>query len=452
MIQFLSIFRVFRVKREERLLALVGILYFVSLNSLMIYKYYDMFTRIRKGGFWSLFWNHFRVSGFDSFTYITLCKWDTYYVISRHPLLAFMMWPFHKFNLWLTSLTGKNCAVFIVGFLLTVFAFYSLLFIYRIFREVIQLQKIDSWLLTWLFFSFGYVMLTVIVPDHFCFSLFLLTIVLYISGVKILRNCKMKAWQTALLCLFTAGVTLTNGVKVLLAQLFANGRSFFSWRNIAVSVFIPTIILGTVIVGVQSTFGKRLEERGKKMNEYKMQKDSTFRKRSVAFGQRSKDIAGENMGDVVFLKWADTSTPRVKSITENLWGESFQLHRNHLLEDIHFNRPVFVEYDSWYQYVVGIVLAILFVVGIVAGWRYRFLWLCLSWFAFDMLMHVGFGFGLNEVYIMTAHWAFVIPIAIAYLMKKQPAPLQILSLSLTFSLAAFLWWHNLSLITKHILG
>lgn len=38
-----------------------------------------------------------------------------------------------------------------------------------------------------------------------------------------------------------------------------------------------------------------------------------------------------------------------------------------------------------------------------------------------MTMHLVMGFGLNEVYIMTAHWAFLIPFAMAYLYKAlQP--------------------------------
>ncbi len=47
-----------------------------------------------------------------------------------------------------------------------------------------------------------------------------------------------------------------------------------------------------------------------------------------------------------------------------------------------------------------------------------FLWLVLSWFALDMLLHLGLGFGINEIYIMTAHWAFAVPIAAAYLVTK----------------------------------
>jgi len=35
----------------------------------------------------------------------------------------------------------------------------------------------------------------------------------------------------------------------------------------------------------------------------------------------------------------------------------------------------------------------------------------------DVALHIGLGFGINEVYIMSAHWMFVIPIAIGYLFR-----------------------------------
>ena len=414
----MSAISIFKIKKEERWLSIAGFLYFISLNALMIYKYYNLFTPARKGGFWSLFWNNFHVSGFDCYTYIILSKWDSYYVIARHPLLACLLWPFSQLNKWLMVHTGTNFAVFIVAFFLLFFAFYSLLFIYRIFREVVQLSKIDSWLLSWLFFSFAYIMLTVMVPDHFCCSLFLLTMVLYISGMKMNNGSQLKAGQAALFFFITAGVTLTNGVKVWIAQSFANGKHFFRWRNLLTVVVVPSLLLGAVIIGEQETFGKKLEQRSSKMDADKLQKDSTFRHNVAIWNNRKKEMNEGKVEGKGILKWMDVTTPRIQSITENLWGESLLLHEDHLLEDIHRTRPMFVYYQSPISYAILVLIALLFILGILAGCHERFLWLCLSLFAFDLLMHVGFGFGLNEVYIMAAHWTFVIPIAIGYIFKR----------------------------------
>ncbi len=36
-----------------------------------------------------------------------------------------------------------------------------------------------------------------------------------------------------------------------------------------------------------------------------------------------------------------------------------------------------------------------------------------------MMLHIGLGFGLNEVYIMAGHWIYAIPIAIGFLLKSR---------------------------------
>ena len=121
--------------------------------------------------------------------------------------------------------------------------------------------------------------------------------------------------------------------------------------------------------------------------------------------------------NVPLLEWSDMTTPRMQSAVENLFGESLQLHRDHLLEDVQQTRPVFVSYRWAISYAVEAIVVLLLIAGAWTARRSRFFQVVLAWFVFDMVMHVGFGFGLNEVYIMTAHWAFIVPIAAAYLIK-----------------------------------
>ena len=45
----------------------------------------------------------------------------------------------------------------------------------------------------------------------------------------------------------------------------------------------------------------------------------------------------------------------------------------------------------------------------------------MSFLILDMALHMGLGFGINEIYIMSAHYLFVLPIAIAYLFKALEA-------------------------------
>jgi hypothetical protein len=146
-----------------------------------------------------------------------------------------------------------------------------------------------------------------------------------------------------------------------------------------------------------------------------------------------------------FSRWTDISTSRWDTFVENLFGESLQLHQDQLLGDTLRSRSVIVPYRSIWNYVAEGLLVLLFLGGIWFGRRSRFLWMALAGFLFDMLLHMGLGFGINEVYIMTAHWVFVIPIAIGYLFKKleeqeHTAPLLIgRGLGVGLSLFLFIW-------------
>ena len=76
-------------------------------------------------------------------------------------------------------------------------------------------------------------------------------------------------------------------------------------------------------------------------------------------------------------------------------------------------------------------------------------------FVFDMLLHVGLEFANADVYIMTAHWAFVIPIAVGYILKnteRNVRPVYISVLCIVSFLSLFLWIHNARLIIKYILN
>ena len=126
-----KIFDIFKVKREERWLAIVMLLALVALNALVLCKYYDMFTPLKKW-YWPLFIRNFHISGFDPITYSVVSDWTAGYNVFRHPLLAFYMYVPYLLNQALMWLTGKNCAIFIVAAIQIFCAFYSDLMMSRI--------------------------------------------------------------------------------------------------------------------------------------------------------------------------------------------------------------------------------------------------------------------------------------------------------------------------------
>ena len=126
---------------------------------------------------------------------------------------------------------------------------------------------------------------------------------------------------------------------------------------------------------------------------------------------------GKPINKTEFGQWTDITTPRWPSLVENTFGEPIQLHQDYLLLDVLRNRPVIVEYRWVGSYVVEAIIMLLFVLGMWFARRSRFFWLAFSFFAFDMFIHLVLGFGINEIYIMSPHYLFIIPLGIAYLLK-----------------------------------
>lgn len=442
----------FKIRREERLLLPLALLLMIALNAMMLGYNYELFTRGGHLGFYGLFTGHFELSGYDNLTYVTLSNWKLYYTLFRHPLITPLMYPFAMLNCWQMQYTEVNIAIHIVAAVLVVCGVCSFLLFHRIMRDVAGLGRADSLLLTMFFFSFAHVMVASFAPDHFGVSMCLLLIALYLAGRHLRRGTSMGRWSTAVLFTLTAGVTLTNGVKTLLASLFSCGwRRFFDWRRLAVTVLLPVAILS----GAYLWQHYALELPDKRINDARTEKLMKTDKKFVAKMKRRdewrKTHAGEKLIDSPYFEWTDKSTSRLHAAVENLFGESVQLHQQYLLRDTNRTRPNYVAYDWWLNYFVEAVVVFLFVAGVWSGRHDRFVQLCLSWFAFDMILHLVLGFAVLEVYIMTAHWIFIIPIAAASLLRAVSLRLRPWLRGLLVVLTLYLWIYNGCLVASYLM-
>lgn len=431
-----------RLRREERWPAAVALVVIVALNALMVAKYYDLFVGRTHGGYWQLFIGKFHVSGYDPMIYLVMSVWQAFFNSFRHPLLLWMLYPAARLNGWLMEALGMNCAQFITAAALTVADFTSFVLLFRLLRRVVGVGRADTSLLCALFFGFAYVMVAMVVPDHFAFSMCLLLLVLYVAGRRLRGRRPMPGWLSAALFVLTAGLTLSNGVKVFLAQWLVNGRRFFAWRNLLCAVAVPAALMLCVSFSVggipRHTTDAELAESNRMLAEKGM--------------PTHVNREGEPMGETGFLNWTDVSTSRWDVAVENLFGESLQLHRDHLLGDIWIDRPVLVRYRLAANYVVEALLVLLFAVGVWCGRRDRFLWLVMSWFAFDMLLSMVLGFGISEIYIFAPHWLFAMPLAVGYLFKSVAGRRLVALRCAMLCLAVWLWAYNGSLFVGFLLG
>ena len=464
--------RIFGLRREERLFAAVMLLMLTALNSLVIIRYFDKFTPMVKY-YWPLFIRNFQISGFDPITYSVVSDWTAGYNVYRHPLLAFYMYVPYLINQLLMKLTGINCAIFIVAAIQIFFGFYAMIFLRRILRDIVGLSENMASLMSLFCFSFAFVMLSSMVPDHFIISMMLI--------------------------LLTAGTSLNNGLKTFMAALFVNGRRFFRPGYILAAVILPSALLWTCS---RLEYDKIVWPRDMARNEAKAklkakkeaeqrQKELQLQKEQKAMAQAtvktasagntaaaSRDTAsahsdttasattkpapkkttkpktakqGKPISNGEFMRWTDISTSRTMSAVENLFGESIQLHKDYLLKDEFRKRPMIVHYSSPVNYIIEAVILLLFAAGVWCGRRSRFLWLVMSYFLLDMILHMGLGFGINEVYIMSAHWIYAIPIATAYIIATSGRRVRRAVGATVFLLTCFLLGYNITLIASYLL-
>lgn len=435
------------LRKEERPLAFVATAVFAMLNGLLIYNHYDTFTRGAHVGFWSVFYNHLNMSGYDIFSLIFISCMRLHWNSLRHPLFVAVLLPLYWLNHWLMPQTEFNFAVFLMAALLVACDVWGVVLLHRLLRDIVGCTRPDATLLTALFYGFAHVMTAAMVPDHFALSLPLLLLTLLLAGRK-LRNGGRLGWvRVSLLYFVTAGITLTNGVKVALAAWFVGGRRVFSAKAVA-AFAVPTLLLGLAVVWQQRAIIAPQEQSIKRIEASVRQKSpdrlEQLKKHDAFVRQQNGEALAK---DVPLLEWSDMTTSRLRSVVDNLFGESLQLHRDHLFEDVQQTRPVFVAYRSAANYVVEALVVLLLVAGALVASRERFFLMVASWFAFDMVMHLGFGFGLNEVYIMTAHWAFIIPIAVGYLLcRTRNAALRFV----VAALAVWMWVYNATIIVKYL--
>lgn len=441
---------IFRIRKNEIAVFIIGFIILALLNIMMLGYHHDLFTRGGNIGFWSIFYDHFIVSGYDSFVYLSLSRWKIYYTLSRHPLIAAMLYPLALLNGWLMDLTGVNCAIYIIAALYCLLGTYSFLFTYRIMRKVIGICVLDSMLCTLFFFSLGHVMTATFVPDHFAISLFLITLTAYIAGTYMKRQSHMPAWLTALLATITCGVTLTNVAKTWLAALWTNGRHFWRLKSLLLTTILPLMIIAGGYF-LQYEYLAKPDNLVQQHNiEKKLKKDAKFAKQYYEHKKWMENRRSFNNTDNTILQWIDTKTNRIATIIENLFGESFQLHQDYLLEDTNKSRPVIVTYRHWYNYLIEAYIVALFIGGIIIGRKNKFCLMILSWFAVDMTMHIILGFALTEVYIMTSHWALALPVAIASLLSAYKGKQRIALRLVLFAVTIWLFAWNIPLVIDKV--
>ena len=471
---------VLKIRPSERRYALAVVVYLLVLQLLMWQRYLPGLLQM-PADYARLFEGTIHVSGFDSWTCSTLSHYTlTEFNAFRHPLLALLLLPLWAVNYVLMQLTGYNCAFPLMELTEGVFAFYGALFFLRILTDALQLKRRDAYVVAAYFYGFGYVMLTVMVPDHFNISMTLLLFTLWQTGCLMRNHELMSIRQTGWLYVFTAGVSLNNGVKTLLAAWFSRGKKFWQWRYLLRAVVLPAVVVLGAAALQNHYFIAPLKQHTQQLMAQRNEKeralvagqfrDTTHLTDSAAIAQgiahelhhramlkyeadhKNPKIGKPMAWHVPVLEWTDVTTSRWETAVENLFGESIQLHKAHLLEDIFAsNRPMITYYLTPWPYIVEAVIVVLMLLGLWCGRRCKLMWLTLCFAMIDMLIHMVLGFAINEVYIMAGHWIYAVPLITACALKNNCQRVHNALWTLLLLLTVYLWVSNGWLIGSYLI-
>lgn len=406
----------FSIRKGERWQAALFAALIVFFEVLITAKFWGLFADYDDRA-WLNFMRNFRMSGFDPITYSVLTHWHQGYDALRHPLLAFMMYPLYGLNQLLWWMTGANCCQLIMDIVLTFCGFYSSIFLHRILHRTMGVSTPAAFLLTCLFLFSAYIIVAMIVPDHFCLSLFLLMLTLSLSAEKIKKEQSFGIRPSVILFVVTSGVTLSNGALVLLMLLFTNGRAFFHRRYFVGAVLIPALIMGLLAFGMGRVTMHHKSNKGLVKNE---------------------------------MKWTNNKFDRTDILRENFFGESMQFHRKHLLGDVLSGRPAVEKYTTPKNYVSEAVVLLLLAGGLWMGRRKRLMWLAAAIMTFNITLHVLIGFAADECYIMASHWLFTLPIIIGCLFTGNRRKLTALPLLMLTTVDLWLLCWNMPLLYRYL--
>ncbi|MCI6860384.1 MAG: DUF6080 domain-containing protein [Prevotella sp.] len=245
-----KILRLFKINTEERIPALIAFILLAVINVMSLRIFASTWDDLNL---------EYEISGFDLHTYWQMVD-PLIRPVFRHPLFFFFLLPFGWLNELLVYVTHRNFAMTILIVLLIAASEYSFIFLFRILRNVVGVTARQATLLGLFLMSFGHVLLTMMVPDTFAFSMFCLLLTLLMAGYSMKNDTTMGIWQTILLFLMTAGVTISNGVKVFIAALFLRGRKFFDVRYLTFAVVLPSAFIVAIGLWQDHYYYNRVEK------------------------------------------------------------------------------------------------------------------------------------------------------------------------------------------------
>ena len=377
------------------------------------------------------------ISGYDHFLQSTLTNWfhsrylnsDTMSLYS-HPGLGILMAPFSALNYIISSISGSNCANFVLAFIQMSMLITETILLKRIINEYIGLKLSLSLILSIFFSGMAYVLLMSFTPDHFAFSQFLLVLYVYLFTRNQQGNRKMMCFIT--IC--TACVTITNGIKLILSKLLFERKQFKK------CLFLNTIVLLSMIS--VSMFLTRNDTNSTDIGKMSDQEYEYKTSENIPnnYLEKIKPIYWS------YRNWFNTDVSRTNSFVNNMFGQSILFHANSLNKD----NVTMEYYPELWKNIFNILFIIMVVCGIVISLKTKLMQLLLCFLSIDIFIHLACCFGISELYIYSPHYLFIFVISTGYLIKHAVGLIKELIITTIVLMTFTLYIYNISEIINYL--
>lgn len=368
---FLSVFSELRPENKiEKKILQFSIFYFSSIALIFFFKVENTNLIYSMG-----FDTQVHIDGDDPrLTIFKVLKWSI-----RHPLFCLIYGPVLAFTT-LIEFTGINIQWYFLILLSSVIMSFCILLLFKISRQL-GVSLFSSYLITFFFASFSYVILLSIQVESF-----LLTLFFSLLFILVTLKQKTNTYTDNIFFFFLVGTTSTNFLKLLAVDFILEKKIIQAIKRFLLSIQLFSVIFLFTILGL---FYRRF---------------------------------------ILELSWQDSIFGDVFEYTNITINKFSFFWKNFLTEPLMFHSSVGVIYEkdtsilSSYPYsFYNLILLIIFILVLLSVFLNRkevITKIFISFISIDLLIHFGFGYGVNEAQLFSAHWFFFIPILLGLLIKK----------------------------------
>lgn len=307
-----------------------------------------------------------------------------YVYLEGHPLMMFMTMPFITLGNLLATLFGYKAKTVFLSFICSVLISFSIVYVYRYLREIIELSRNICYLLI-AFFAFTSTNLILsFTPESFTITSFFLSYTVYYYSYCIKNKKAVRLLSNTFFAVTLGGITITNFIKGIIPLFFVDDDK----KIIVRKIFITGIIFSIIVLWIQ------LQYDFISLIEMRLTGNISVPARGNIF---------ERIFDWLFS--APILFPAITMMDINIDG-------------LIFNAISLDFYHRWWQYLFAVLLLTILFYSILKNYKNKFVVLILSFLAVDIIIHVLIRYGLRDAFIYGGHWVFFVPLLLGWLYRS----------------------------------